>query len=73
MTCLNNSSFNFTSVVNVTTRNVPVGRQYKSMSIFNAQIGTTQYIAFGRMLNRTGDEYSWYGRAGSFTLLEGML
>jgi hypothetical protein len=71
MTCLNNSSFNFTTVTNIATRNVPVGPQYKSLSIFNAQIGTTSYIAFGRMVNRTGDEYSWYGRRGTDHIVGG--
>lgn len=70
--CLNNATFNLGSVTGITTRNIPVGL-YPQMSVFNATISNTRYVAFGGLFMPNSGTYVWNGRSGTDHFVNGKI
>jgi len=69
-TCSNNATFNFSSVNNITTRNIPVGPNFDKLSIFRAHPADTNYVSFGSAFLVSGNFY-WNGRSSVTSHLAG--
>lgn len=69
--CPNNASFNFSTLNIVTFGTRPLSPYYEGLTIFNAAVGNTRYIAFGGFIQNSSGQYSWYGRSGTAHLTGG--
>lgn len=70
-TCTNNATFNFSTVTNIISRNVPVGPQFDKLSIFKGTVANAAYVAFGSLYKNGANTFVWHGRSGTSHVANG--
>lgn len=69
--CTNSATFNLGTVTGITTRNVPVGPDFKKLSIFKATVANANYVAFGGMFKNGPNKFDIQLRSGTTHLANG--